>query len=187
VTPKSDPHEDQVTASLRSGDRKAVTAGSYCCTIVHMRLPDRPTAVDIGLPPGSKRARDLADRLLRLPPGHPSGLPEPDGQYDASDLGAAEIPAEAGQYCHHEAEHDDGYGTEPDEEHEPDGDGSRGLGNRGVPGWLSRVGTGPIDVAGQPKDPYRPWFAPGSTTEPWFAAGPEAAEAEPSWPVGVDY
>ena len=90
---------------------------------------------------------DLKQRLERLPPGHPSSLDDEDP--------ADEDPAD-----------EDGAG-----------DQSAGRGGRAGPDRPARPAGG--HEAGRlpgpdRREPYRPWFASGDSSEPWFSVDPDA-------------
>jgi hypothetical protein len=98
---------------------------------------------------------DLKQRLERLPAGHPSSLDDED-------------PA-------------DGDWTEDERADEDRADGaagqSAGRGGQTGPDRPARLAGG--HEAGRPpgqdrREPYRPWFASGDSSDPWFSAEPDA-------------
>jgi hypothetical protein len=138
-----------------------------------MRIPDRPWAeTNAG---GIDRSGRLADRLTRLPAGHPSAdltadpewYPEYPDATDPGDAGfedvdpAAPDPDRAGP--------DD---LAPDEIES--GPVDPGDGGDGAPTdtLRPRRSAGPTtwDAAqGMEGDPYRPWFSADGASDPWFS------------------
>jgi hypothetical protein len=103
---------------------------------------------------------DLAGRLARLTPGHPSA-PRLDGQLAAD-------PAGAGQ------EDDGDLGNGPAD---PDFEPRERAGRTGDGAFARRGSAGPAPawspVPAADRGAYRPWFSGEGTADPWFA-GPEA-------------
>jgi hypothetical protein len=143
-----------------------------------MRLSDRPWADDDpdadGLSDGAAqpaRSDELADRLTRLPPGHPSadaaGGADRSGDEPASDdLDAYDLDGD-------DLDADDLDDADPSlgeiGSGGPDGGaaGARGRPQRGA------ADSSPWGELGGPtaaRSPYRPWFGADGASDPWFAS-----------------
>jgi hypothetical protein len=167
-----------------------------------MRFPDRPD-VDPSSDDSAARterrggAPGLAERLLRLPAGHPSGadarparadtepedavshLPWPDDwvRHEGSEPGdvadSADVadPADAA---------DPAYGADPADGEVKAGAGGQPERGQDGAGW-AEAGRSPVAgaEAREGRDPYRPWFTGGDAAEPWFAGDPEWPSSDP--------
>ena len=149
-----------------------------------MRSADRPGAGDMDDEATLPWERDgLAERLLRLPPGHPSASHEPDEWWagtpvkpgnDGRERAAADadVPEDARS---EPADFDqDAADTKDDagdgEETDPGGGGGQQARTSAHDSGRPRAGE---LGGGAGRDPYRPWFATGGPAEPWFALGPD--------------
>jgi hypothetical protein len=130
-----------------------------------MRLSDRPWAETNAHGAENLRAGwdhqsrpdDLAGRLTRLPPGHPSA--DPAGAPD-DDLGPE--PVDPDELDPDELDPDE---LDPDDlgPEGPGPDGDIRPGRSGHPQVWRELGE-------SARSPYRPWFGAGGATDPWFAA-----------------
>jgi hypothetical protein len=168
-----------------------------------MPSPDRPRAgielaeAEDSLPAADDRdqagqpgaGRTLADRLARLPGGHPSAWPAPDrgsterrdprrldtgpdmadGEVAGDEVAGDEVAAEQEAADEPNDEPPAGEDAEPDELPAQRGTGSQaGPGPRGRPTAASGG-----ELAGpMARSPYRPWFSADGAGDPWFAGGP---------------
>jgi hypothetical protein len=111
---------------------------------------------------GQRRRDDLAERLARLPEGHPSG-------YADTDLDECESDAPADL----DVDPDDPDLAEEPAEQDPAEQGEeRAARWARPPGRPSGRGHGWSEPAH--RDPYRPWFSGDAAADPWFTDGPEA-------------
>lgn len=117
-----------------------------------MRVPDRPWAESSA--DTSEISARLADRLVRLPAGHPS----------------ADIAADPDQ----DHQNPDGPGADdvaPEDEPGSAGPGEGGGEARAAgfrPGGRSEPASWDAP-GGQDRSPYRPWFSADGAGDPWFA------------------
>ena len=154
-----------------------------------MRLPDRPEAGNL-----DSRQRDLAERLLRLPDGHPSSprgdwTPAPGEDADSvREHGAAELGSADAAPPERIA------GDEPDSDEAPTEE-DQVAADPVADDPAARGPSAPARLAGQDAggdggdgghDPYRPWFAGDSAPEPWFAAGQHGLAVWPEGPTALD-
>jgi hypothetical protein len=163
-----------------------------------MRFPDRPgtdaSSDDI---PRRSEGRDparLAERLSRLPAGHPSGADGAPATADGDPAGGhpdERDPDEAvshlpwpDDWVRHESPPEPGDAADGAGEPEPRADtGAQPEG--GVPGTSRSSAEHSAATAAGPwasRGPYRPWFTVGDVPAPWFASEPD----RPSSPPGPD-
>jgi hypothetical protein len=118
-------------------------------------IPGAPGRVDAADGLAADRD-DLADRLHRLPPGHPSAASDgAGGRADqAADGGEGESP-----------ERDD----DLDPDHDPGGAGAASAEPEARAGDRHAASTRPPGALGS-GEPYRPWFAGTEPADPWFWA-----------------
>ncbi len=154
-----------------------------------MRFPDRPDADassdDIRRRADGRDPAGLAERLLRLPAGHPSGADaapaaadgDPaDGHPDERD------PEEAvshlpwpDDWVRRESPPEPGNAADDAGEPEPRAD-TGGQPGGGAPGIGRPAAERSPGAAAEPwasRGPYRPWFTVGEVPEPWFASEPD--------------
>jgi hypothetical protein len=179
-----------------------VTAGSALSALrargllhnLSMRFPDRPDgdASSDDVPRRAERrdaAEGLAERLLRLPAGHPSGAdggPVPaEGEPQEGD--AEELvshPPWPEDWVRREGPPEPGDTVADADDPEPDPEpqaGAAGEPEGGEPG-VSRPAAGHPAAAAEPwasRGPYRPWFTVGEVPEPWFASEPDRPSRGP--------
>jgi len=105
---------------------------------------------------------DLKLRLERLPAGHPSSL---DAEDPADEDPADEDPADEDWAEDDRADEDDA-----------DAGGDQSAGRRGRTGPARPAGGHEAGHLPGPdrREPYRPWFASGDSSEPWFSVDPDA-------------
>ena len=107
---------------------------------------------------------DLKQRLERLPAGHPSSL---DAEDPADEDPADEDPADEDWAEDDRADEDRADGAE---------DQSAGRRGRTGPDRPARPAGG-HEAGHLPgpdrREPYRPWFASGDSSEPWFSVDPD--------------
>lgn len=172
--PRLRPGGGQRSSGLSKRKRAPRTCRSG--TIGPMRVPDRPWAETND--DGSERSDRLADRLTRLPAGHPSADLAADPDQDHQNLGGTH-PAHA-RFDGGDRADAAPDGLEPDDlgadDLEP-GPAGPGDGGDGAPiaGFWPRGSAEPSTwdaLGGQDRRPYRPWFSADGAGDPWFAEAP---------------
>jgi hypothetical protein len=118
------------------------------------------------------RSDDLAERLMRLPVGHPSaGADEPAGDEPGAnglDDGWGEIDQSKSDLGDDLGQDDTGCGDDTGSGDAGGAAAARARQPRPAPdtsAWGERVGP-------SARTPYRPWFGADGASDPWFAAGP---------------
>jgi hypothetical protein len=142
-----------------------------------MRFPDRPD-IDPSSADSDGRAerRDgtpgLAERLLRLPAGHPSGA-------DARPVPADSEPEDAvshlpwpDDWVRHDRA-DSGEADADEGEVKADAGAEPESGRPGVDWPAAGRSPGAGAEVRESRGPYRPWFTDGDRAEPWFAGDPD--------------
>jgi hypothetical protein len=174
-----------------------------------MRLPDRPDVSGPGDdiprgPEGRDAAARLAERLLRLPAGHPSGgefprVVPPDRHGADAESAPADVDPEEGAREEGASEEAASHLPWPDDWISHDGPPAAGdaAGDGDEP--ESQAGAGGQPDGGEPAvggpaaedsaataaepwasgGPYRPWFTVGDVPEPWFANKPDRPSPDP--------
>lgn len=99
---------------------------------------------------------DLKQRLERLPAGHPSSLDDED-------------PADGDWAEDERADHD-----HAEEEARDQRAGRRGQTRPDRPPRLAGGHEAGRLPGPDRREPYRPWFASGDSSDPWFSADPDA-------------
>jgi hypothetical protein len=174
-------------------------SASPACGLLHnllMRFPDRPgsDASSDDVPRRAERrdaAQRLAERLLRLPAGHPSGAdsgPAPAGgepqEGDTEEL--VSHPQWPEDWVRREGLPERGDTASDADDPDPDPDLEPQAGAAGEPrsGGAGEGGAaaGHPSAAAEPRvsrGPYRPWFTAGEAPEPWFASEPSRPSPGP--------
>jgi hypothetical protein len=150
-----------------------------------MRFPDRPDidpSSDGHRREGQEAAPGLAERLLRLARGHPSGVDAVAAPAEGDQEEAVSHLPWPDDWVVHEsgdpvADADD-TAVNAEAGGQPESGRSEG-GERGA-GWPV-AGNSPDAAAGsgESRDPYRPWFTAGDAVEPWFAGDPDWPGSDP--------
>lgn len=150
-----------------------------------MRFPDRPDidpASEESADHGERRdgAPGLAERLSRLPAGHPSGADARPTTADSEPEDAVSHLPWPDDWVRHDAAPEPGDAADTgDGELKADGGGQPERGEHGA-GWpAARRSPGAGAEAWESRGHYRPWFTDGDAAEPWFAGDPDWPSSDP--------